>query len=139
MTLPSKPLPASFILDELDQPFWDAAAKHQLVIHQCQACKISYWPASVCREHGDKHMQWVPASGRGVVYTYTVFHRPFLKEWQRDVPYNVAVIELAEGPLVFSNIVGVPNDEIRCGMAVEVLFEDVQPGVSIPKFRPLGR
>ncbi len=48
----------------------------------------------------------------------------------------MAVVELAEGPRMTTNIVGVPNDRIRVGMPVEVVFEDLSPEISLPKFRP---
>jgi len=136
MAVPTKPLPSEFNADELDQPFWDAAAQHRLVVHQCKVCKRRYWPASSCVQHGDKDMEWVPVSGRAKVYTYTVFHRPFLIERQKEVPYNVAVVELEEGPLMFTNIVGCANSDIKIGMSVRVVWEDVQPGVTLPKFSP---
>jgi uncharacterized OB-fold protein len=54
------------------------------------------------------------------------------------VPYNVAFVELAEGPRVISNVVGVKNDDLHIGMPVQVVFEDVNDQISLPKFRPVS-
>ncbi len=81
---------------------------------------------------------WAPVSWRGTVYTFTIVHRPTLPAFGAGVPYNVAVVQLDEGPHVVSNIVGCRNDEIAIGMAVHVEFEDLTETVSIPKFRPVA-
>ncbi len=134
-----KPLPSESMSDELDKPFWEAAARHEFVLHQCQACKRYYWPASNCLEHGPDHMKWVKASGRGTLHTYTIIHRPFQQSFKADVPYNVGVVETEEGPLVFTNVVGCANEELRVGMPLQVTFDDVEEGVSIPKFKPAAK
>jgi uncharacterized OB-fold protein len=54
------------------------------------------------------------------------------------VPYNVAIVQLAEGPLMITNIVDCPNDEIEIGKPVHVVFERVADDVTIPKFAPSG-
>ena len=63
-----------------------------------------------------------------------VYHLAFAK----DVPYNVASIELAEGPRIIANVVGARNEELHIGMPVEVAFEDVNDEISLPKFRKAG-
>jgi uncharacterized OB-fold protein len=52
------------------------------------------------------------------------------------VPFNVAVIEVDEGVRMIGNIFDVANEDIREGMLVEVTFEDVEDGVSLPQWRP---
>lgn len=132
----AKPLPREFADDSLDTPFWEAAARHELVFQRCGACGWSDWPASACPDHGPAEMTWVPSEGRGEVQTYTVFHRAFHPGWAADLPYVVAFVALDEGPLMVTNVVGGPPAEVRCGMRVEVLFDEVAPGAVIPRFRP---
>jgi hypothetical protein len=50
----------------------------------------------------------------------------------------VALVELAEGPRLLTNIVGVPPEAVTCDMPVKVVFDDVEDGVSVPKFAPLN-
>ena len=51
-------------------------------------------------------------------------------------PYNVAVVELDEGPRLHTNVVDCPNEALHVGMPVEVVFVKVDDEVTLPKFRP---
>jgi uncharacterized OB-fold protein len=75
-------------------------------------------------------------SGRGKVYTWIVVHRPQHPAFFEDVPYNVAIVELEEGPRMHSRIVGCPNQSIAIDMPVEVVFERKNDDVTMPYFRP---
>ena len=63
-------------------------------------------------------------------------HQRYHPGFVDDLPYNVAVVELEEGPRLNTNIVGVENEDLRVGMPVEVVFEELSDEVSLPKFRP---
>ncbi len=92
----------------------------------------------MCPRCNSTESDWIPASGRGIVYTFTIVHRPTLPVFDAHVPYNVAVVQLEEGPYLVSTIIGCSNNEIQVGMAVQVEFEDLTDTVSIPKFRPVA-
>jgi len=83
-------------------------------------------------------MEWVKVSGKGRVFTFCVYRQAFNPAWQEDIPYNVAYVKLDEGPLLIANIVGCSNDDIRVGMPVQVVFDDVSDEVTLPKFTPVG-
>ena len=136
MKTTQKPDPKQFVGDELDLPFWEGAARHKLLIQHCAACDRYYWPASVCMQCGKQDLPWVEARGKAKVYTFTVIHRPWLQSWAAETPYNVTVVELDEGPLMFTNVVDCANDEIVVGMPVEVTFTDLDEGGTLPQFRP---
>jgi len=136
MVLPQKPSPTTYMTDELDLPFWEGAKQHKFLIQRCPTDGECYWPASVCHSCGSDDLEWVEAVGRGIVYTFTVYHRPFLREWQKDLPYNVAVIELEEGPITFGNVVSIRNEDIQIGMPVEVVFEQ-EGDATLPRWRPV--
>ena len=59
-----------------------------------------------------------------------------LAAFHDDLPYNAAQIELEEGPRLTANLIGVDNDKITVGMAVEVVFDDVSEEVTLPRFTP---
>lgn len=132
----TKPLPE---IDPDSQPFWDAAKKHELVVHKCRNCG-SYIPAvfppTGCPSCGDSYLEWAKVSGKGRVHTFVIFHMLYDPAFKEELPYNVAVIELAEGPFITSNVVQCRNEDIKIGMPVDVVFEDVTPDVSLPKFKP---
>ncbi len=78
---------------------------------------------------------WAVMSGRGVVHSFTVVHHPVHPSLQSQVPYGVVLVELEEGPRVISNMVDTPVDDIAIGLKVEAVFEEVAPGVKLPKFK----
>jgi uncharacterized OB-fold protein len=74
-------------------------------------------------------------SGKGKIFSFVTFHRVYRPAFTADVPYVVALIELDEGPRLLSNIMGVTHDQVKCEMRVEVVFDDYDEDISIPKFK----
>ena len=131
----AKPLP---VISEYNRPFWEYASKHELRLQRCLECHKPWFPfGPVCPNCFSERFEWVPMSGRGKVASWVVFHKVYHPGFAKDVPYNVTLVELEEGPRLISSIVGIPNDKIRMGMPLSVVFEDVADGVSLPKFRPV--
>lgn len=132
----SKPLP---LIDKRSRPFWEAAKRHELVMQRCLNCGLfRNPPAELCPACLSSRAEWSRVSGRGTVYSWIVYYRAFHPAFAKAVPYAVALIELEEGPRLFSNIVGCKLEDIHIGMQVEVAFEDVTQEVALPKFRPVG-
>ena len=123
--------------DPLDLPFWEACRDGRLLVHRCDTCKRSYWPASHCVEHGATAMRWVAASGRGTLYTYTVMHHAYTSSMKGKTPYVVGVIKLAEGPFFHSTIIKCPLDAIAIDMPLEVTMTEHESGLVMPVFRPI--
>jgi uncharacterized protein len=118
-------------------PYWEAAAQHRLDIPHCNACgKFYFPPARTCPHCLSADVGFAPASGRGKVFSFVIFDRVYHPAFEGETPYAVALIELAEGPRLISNVVGVAPDDLRCEMPVKVVFDDVADGISIPKFGP---
>ena len=86
---------------------------------------------------GSDGLRWVEASGRGVIYSYTVIHQNKSPEFAGDTPYNVAIIQLEEGPRLLSNIVGSSPGDLRVDLPVMVVFEAVSDAIALPRFRPV--
>ena len=120
------------------KPFWDGCARGELLIQRCKSCQTVWHPPSpLCPNCFSTDYDWTPASGRGTVYTYSVIHHPFRKIWEPHVPYVLAVIELAEGPKLLSNVIDVAPDAVQVGMPVAVTFQPVSDTISLPLFRPV--
>ena len=64
-------------------------------------------------------------------------HQRYFAAFEADLPYNVAFIELEEGPRLMSTLVDVAPDAIRCDLPVQVTFEDATDEIAVPKFRPI--
>jgi uncharacterized OB-fold protein len=81
-------------------------------------------------------IEWRQASGIGVLHTYNVYHRPYHPWWADHLPYNTAIVELAEGPLMLSQVVNCPLGQLACGMNLKVTFETIEEGFTLPKWEP---
>ena len=131
----AKPLP---VPSAESRPFWDAVRQHELKLQRCEACRAFWFPPSnICPECLSDRWAWTPVSGRGTVFSFVVMRRVYHPGFKDDVPYNATLVALEEGPRLMSNVVDCSNDEIQVGMPVEVVFDDVTDGVTLPKFRPL--
>jgi uncharacterized OB-fold protein len=118
--------------------FWEGCRNHELRIQRCLGCgHLRHHPRPMCPACNSLEYDWQRASGLGTLYTFTVVHRPTLPAFDAKLPYNVAVIQLDEGPYVVSNVVECEPEALRIGMRVQVVFEDLDESVSLPKFRPL--
>ena len=132
----AKPLPS---ISDFNRPFWDGARHHELRLQRCSDCRKVWAPnGPVCPFCFSSNYRWEKLSGRGKIASWVVFHKLYHPGFAQDLPYNVAFIELAEGPRLISNVVGARNEELRIGMPVEVVFEDVSADISIPRFRKVG-
>jgi hypothetical protein len=83
--------------------------------------------------------KWIVSEGKGTVTTYTVYHVAFHPGFKDDLPYVVAIVELEEGPRLFTNIIGCDTADVACDMPVEVVWEEVNETFTLPKFRPAAR
>lgn len=119
----------------ITQPFWDAARKHALHIQRCSDCQRHvFYPRALCPHCGSAALTWVEASGRGTIYTFTVARKPTLPTF--TCPYVIAIVELAEGPHVTTNIVECDPDKVRVGDPVEAVFQDADDKITLVHFRP---
>ena len=128
------PLP---VVPDYEQPFWEGAKRGELLLQQCGSCSAIRYPMSpVCADCLSEDTEWVQSSGRGTGETWIVYRQAFHPGFIDALPYNVAWIALEEGPRLTSNIVGVELAELRAGMAVEVVFEEANEEITLPRFRP---
>ncbi|MFJ8236247.1 Zn-ribbon domain-containing OB-fold protein [Ureibacillus sp. NPDC094379] len=129
-----RPLPE---LNELNRPFWEACQDKKLIIQLCEKCSHHRYPISeFCPKCLSSEYNWVPISGKGEIYSYTIFHRAYHPAFKNKVPYNVAWIKLEEGIFMISNVIGVDSQsEIQVGMKVMVDFEEIEDEISLPVFR----
>ena len=129
-----KPLP---YVDEENRPFWEGTKRHELCLQKCRDCgKFRFYPRSICPHCLSYNTEWTKVSGRGKIYSFTVANRTVSPAFRQDVPYSIAIIELEEGVRMMSNIVECRNEDLSIDMPVEVVFDDVTPEITLPKFRP---
>lgn len=119
-------------------PYWEGCRNHQLLIQKCADCgKHQFYPRSLCSHCMSSKIEWVRASGRGQVASYTVMRRAVSKAYADEDSAVLALIKLDEGVQMMSNLVQCEPGQLEVGLNVEVVFEDWSDEISIPKFRPV--
>ena len=132
-TIP-KPLPAVSLETA---PYWEGCKQHELRIQKCAVCgQYQFYPRIYCSKCFSDRVEWIKASGRAKITTFTIVRRPPSPAFADEVPYVVALVMLDEGPTMMTNIVGCAPEQVEIGMPVAVTFDDWTPEISIPKFRP---
>jgi uncharacterized OB-fold protein len=130
--------------DAFTRTYWDAAAEGRLLIRRCRACgRAHHYPREFCPHCWSEDVVWEPASGRATLYTWSVVHRNDLPPFAERTPYVAAVVDLAEGPRMMTEVVGAGElptgelpagdlspPELSAGMELEVAFRE-----GIPVFR----
>lgn len=130
----TKPLPK---ITFEDQPFWEGTRQRRLLLPRCRQCgHVWFPPYARCPRCLSPDLAWVQASGKGKVWGLIEMVQPYIPAFKDDIPYNVVLVELEEGPKMFSNLVGVRNDAIRVDTLLQAVFEDVTDEVTLVKFRP---
>ncbi|MFE6918267.1 bifunctional MaoC family dehydratase N-terminal/OB-fold nucleic acid binding domain-containing protein [Streptomyces rubiginosohelvolus] len=119
--------------------FWAGVAEHRLLIQRCTDCatlRLPWLPG--CNACGGAEWDTVEACGAGTVFSHVVMHHPSFPAFAPDGeggPYAVALVELAEGVRIVSNVIGVPYDKVRVGMPVQLEFLVTDPDLELPVFR----
>jgi uncharacterized OB-fold protein len=121
----------------LAEPFWEGLRCGKLLLERCLSCgSLRHPPSPMCPTCRSFDATWEPATGEGTVNTFTVVHHPvhpLLESW---VPYNVALVQLVEGPLIVSTVRVRAPDELVVGAQVTCSIEPISDDLSLPIFRP---
>ncbi|MBO1337679.1 Zn-ribbon domain-containing OB-fold protein [Streptomyces sp. VRA16 Mangrove soil] len=121
--------------DAFTRAYWDAAAEGTLLLRHCAACGRSHhYPREFCPYCWSEDGAWRPASGRASLYTWSVVHRNDLPPFGTRTPYVAAVVDLAEGPRMMTEVVECEAAALRVGMELAVTFRD-----GVPVFRTASR
>ena len=132
------------LADDLTAPFWASAERGELVVQRCVQCaRYQFPPRPICVSCHCPQVTYEPVSGEARLHSWTVTHHKIVAGLESQVPYLCLLVELAEqdGLFMLSDRIGEPAEtsRLRSGMAMQVEFQPVAPGVSLPQFRPLGQ
>jgi uncharacterized protein len=131
----TKPLP---VADADSKEFWDSCHRHEMQMQKCDQChKFYYPPGPICPHCFSNNIKWEKVSGKGEVYSFVIVRRAPGPDWEKDVPYVMADIQLPEDIRMISNVVGCKPEDVKVGMKVEVTYDDVTEEISLPKFKPV--
>ena len=122
------------VADALSAEYWQGTRERKLMIQRCTATGRPQWyPRAHSMHAPGAPVEWVEASGRGTLFTYSVIHRG---NGTTPTPYICAVIELEEGVLFTSTLRGIAEADIRIGMALQVDYAEAGPDLVLPFFKP---
>ena len=131
-----EPRPVPEVTPE-SEDYWAGAADRKLLLSECQDCGLIYhYPRALCPDCFSGDVDWLEASGEGVVYSYSSAHT--MSGWpEDDLPLVVAYVELDEGPRIMTNIDADP-ESVEIGTHVAVDFVEAKDGdIGIPVFVPV--
>ena len=118
------------------QHFWDGTRVGELRLQRCDACsKVYFPPRPFCPACASRNVSVFKAIGKAILDSYVIHHR---KVPGFEPPYAIAVVKLAEGPRMMTNIVECPQtpEALQLDMNLEVVFEKQNDTVTLPFFRP---
>ena len=123
--------------DALNTPYWDSLAQGALSFQRCSACGRAWLPArSECPACLADQWRWEKAAGGAKLISWVVYHVAFHPAFAKRLPYNVAVVELDEGPRLISNVVGVQDGApLKIDQRLRLVIED-EGGIAVPRFTP---
>ena len=85
-------------ITSLSAPYWEAAAQGRLLLQKCASCgKVRHYPRMLCDACYSAQTDWVQASGRGKVHSWTVCHHAFHPSFVAELPYTLVTVDLEEG------------------------------------------
>ena len=117
----------------LTRPYWDALEQGHLVFQRCD-CGNAWLPARhLCPACLKPSVRWEVSSGQGRLVSWVVYHTAYHEAFAARLPYNVALVELDEGPRLITNIVD--GAEALQGNARVALQVQRDSGFPLARFR----
>jgi hypothetical protein len=117
------------------QPYWDGLNEHRLRLQSCADCgKIRHYPRPVCDTCYSMKVDWIDASGRGTVHSWTITHYAFHPGFKGELPYTLLTADLDEGVRMTAQARGIDEVVLRVGLPIKVAFELAKDGLTLPVF-----
>lgn len=119
-------------ITEINRPYWDALDQGRLMFQRCE-CGNAWLPARrECPRCLSDKVRWEQAGGRGTLVSWVVYHIAYNDAFKDRLPYNVAVVELDEGPRLITNMVDA-HAALACDAPVRLVIER-DAGVALARF-----
>lgn len=124
------------VTDSLTAPFWAGTRAGEIRVQQCSACGYRRWPpAAVCPECLAPAAEWTRLRDRGTVLSYCVYHRALAPAFRDEIPYAVALVQLADGPRMYGQVDGATG-QVGVDEAVRAVFYQLSPDVTVIRWAP---
>ena len=125
--------------DRDSAPWWAAVRAHRLTVQACDGCgTLRFPPRSICARCRSRASAWVEVSGEGTVASWVVVHHAFLPVYAGAVPFAIALVRLTEQDdlLMYGDLPGTEPGELAPELPVRAVFDDVEPGLTVVRWRP---
>ena len=120
---------------EAAAPYWRALEEGRLVFQRCKSCGHAWLPGrGECPRCLAPDPEWTPAAGNAKLVSWVIFHHGYHEYYAARLPYNVAVVELEEGPRLVSNIVEA-DGQLKIDMRLELVIQR-EAGMALARFKP---
>jgi len=117
--------------------FWDKLKKGNLSFQRCTVCGHAWLPArSECPQCLGTSWNWEIAKGEAKLVSWVIYHHAYHPAFAGRLPYLVAIVELAEGPRMISNLIQANPATLRIDQALQLKIE-TEESLPIPRFIPL--
>lgn len=125
-------------ITDVSRPYWEGLADGLLKYQHCRSCGDNWLPSrGACPTCLAPNPEWLTASGTGKVVTWVIYHHAYADHLKDKVPYNVAIVELDEGPRLLTNIINSGTEaDLNVGSKVGLAIEE-EAGVALARFRLL--
>ncbi|MGI6072000.1 MAG: Zn-ribbon domain-containing OB-fold protein [Lachnospiraceae bacterium] len=128
----SKPLPE---IRPWTKEFWEGTKQGKLLIQRGKNTgKLIMYPKKYSPYDIDEELEWIEASGKGTVYTFSIVENNAPKPFDEELPFCVAIVELEEGVRMCTNIVDCDLDRIKIGAPVHAVFNPVTEDITLVNF-----
>lgn len=130
----TKPIP---LTQPWSDAFWEGTKNGKLLIQHCKDCDSNiFYPRKFCPECWSGNLDWIEATGKATIYSYSTAYDMVEPRFWEDLPYTLAYVDLDEGIRMATRIVGCPPEEICIGKKVEVTFHKLNEEFYLPYFKP---
>jgi len=130
-----KPLP---VIQPHSAAFWEGTKQHKLMVQHCCDCdSYIFYPRRECPECWSTNLDWHESTGKAKVYAFSVTYEGVEPMFQQDLPIALAWVDLPEGVRMNTNIIDCDPNDVKIGMEVEAVYQDVTDEITIPYFRPV--
>ena len=117
-------------------PFWDGTRERRFLLPWCTACGEPHWfPREVCPRCASAGIEWREAAGTGTVQAISVMPKPGNPMMEGREPYAVALVDLAEGVRMLSEVTWDDPYAVAVGDAVRLDWEPLSDGRHLPVWR----
>ena len=121
-------------ITDTSKPFWDALNEGELLFQRCKQnhCWLPF--RDFCPTCLSNELTSEKACGRAKLISWVVYNTAMHEAFKAEIPYNVSLVELEEGPRMMTNILA-PNSDLRADMPLQLSIVD-RGDMKLAKFKP---